>query len=301
MNPLATFRWLLPRPVRMALLAACLMLAAGCDEAPPTFQVREPALQVRTINGHAIPAFPTPEEQFAYTRSSFASLDEKRAALEAVALLFPEAASQGGEAALELAYLRLGPDYRQASQQARLEALAAYQAILKTHDRFPAIAARTQWYVGWIACTLLDEQARGLAAFHAVVETYPLVERTTNPGMPLVSLTGAPTQADMLAGGEERTAWADLALLATVQCADGEHTARTAFLQLRERDPQGRCTKLALRELLRRWPATAEVIELARDSLQNASAYPLIEEDLRALLPGGHPATPVSRPADDSQ
>ena len=100
------------RPVaRLALLIVLLLVVAGCDEAPPTFQVREPALQVRTINGHAVPAFPTPEEQLAYTRSSFADLNEKRAALEAVALLFPDAEEPGGEAALELAYLRLGPDY----------------------------------------------------------------------------------------------------------------------------------------------------------------------------------------------
>ena len=299
MNRPAAFRRLIPRSACLTLLAALLLLATGCDEAPPTFQVREPALQVRTVNGHAVPAFPTPEEQLAYTRSSFAGLEEKRAALEAVALLFPDATLQGGEAALELAYLQLGPDYRLASVEARQAAIAAYQAIVETHGQFPAIAARAQWYVGWIACTLLDERERGLAAFRAVIQRFPQVERTTNPGMPLVSLAEPPVKTESLTGGEERTFWADLALLATVRCADGEQTAREAFLQLRQRDTKGRCTGLALRELLQRWPATAEAIGLAHDYVQGTPAHPLIEEDLRALLSGGQPAAPVSRQAGD--
>ncbi len=290
------------RPVaRLALLIVLLLVVAGCDEAPPTFQVREPALQVRTINGHAVPAFPTPEEQLAYTRSSFTDLDEERAALEAVALLFPDAEQQEGEAALELAYLQLGPDYRLASTEARQAAIAAYQAIIKTHGRFPAIAARAQWYVGWIACTLLDERQRGLAAFRAVVEQYPQVERTTAPGMPLVSLAEPSAEAASPAGGEVRTFWADLALLAIVRCADGERTAHEAMLQLRQRDPQGRCTGLALRELLRRAPAVTETIGFAHEYLQGSSAHPSIEEDLRALLHEDQPVAPLSRQADNRQ
>ena len=266
------------------LLAALLTLLFGCDQETPTFQIREPALQVRTINGQAVPVFPTADEQMAYTRSSFARLEEKRAALEAVALFFPDAAVQGGEAGLELAYLHLGADYRQASAEAARQALAAYERLLDSHGGFPATAAKALWYQGWICCALLAERERGLTAFRTLVEQFPQVERTTGPGTPMVSLT-APSESDVpLAGSEERIFWADLALLAITQCAHEDETARSALQQLWRRDPRGRCTGLALRDLLRRKPPPVEAVSRARDYLAADSVHAFIVSDLRALL-----------------
>ena len=246
------------------LLTRLLVLLFGCDQESPTFQIREPALQVRTVNGQAVPVFPTADEQMAYTRSSFARLEEKRAALEAVALFFPDAAVQRGEAGLELAYLHLGTDYRQASAEAARQALSAYEQLLDTHGDFPAIAAKARWYQGWICCTLLAERERGLTAFRTLVEQFPQVERTTGPGAPMVSLT-APSERDVpLVGSEEQIFWADLALLAITRCAAEDETVRSALQQLWRRDPRGRCTGLALRDLLRRTPPSVEAVARAR-------------------------------------
>lgn len=284
---------LLSRPVRCGLLVVLLAQLPGCDRDEPASHVREPALQVRTINGHAVPVFPSPDEQLAYTRSSFARQDEKLAALEAVARFFPDAEAQRGEAALELAYQRLGSDYRQASAADARAALAAYEAILLTHGELPAIAVKAQWYRGWIHCTLLGDRERGLAAFRTLVERFPQTARTTGPSAPLVSLTPSAEKSDPLAGGEEPILWADLALLAMVRCADGEKTAREALVRLWQRDPHGRCTGLALRELLRLTPPLDEAVDRARDYLAGNSAHVAIASDLRDLLAGMTPTNQV--------
>jgi len=266
------------------LMISLSLLLQGCNDSDQSFLPIEVALPTRMINGFQVPLFPSPEEQLTFTHSSFSSLDEKKAALEAVAAFFPDAAEQRGEAALDLAYLQMGSDYRQATVEQYRNAMAGYENIIEVYHQIPAICAKAYWYMGWISCNLLNDPGRGIEFFRVIVDRYPGAEMKTALNIPLVSISESQDMTDHLSGKEKKKYWSELSLLETVRCALDAQTARDAFLRLRAGDPGGRLTGNALRILLQRQVISPEAVRFAHEYLELKTDHPFIEADIRELV-----------------
>ena len=227
------------------------ILLIGCSDEPTSLPFPKPELPVISFQGFEIPRFPTAQGQLNYAKSGFASSKEKQAALEILFKTFPEAKLQCGNAALYLAYMNLGYDYRFATKQDYANAIKAYKDVIENYNEYPQILVKANWYLGWIHCDLLKEKKTGILNFWNIVNTWPDITMGISSPVPWVSLVYPIT----IKGGQpaKNTAnkkWAGVALLEIIRHASGEIEAFKAFDILWNNYQKSVSTGLAIELLL---------------------------------------------------
>ncbi len=192
----------------------------GCGSKPAFLPIPKTELPTISFNGFYIPKFPTAQGQLNFAKSWFEDGNEKKATLLIVSELFPRARLQCGNAALALAYTNLGEDYRFASRDNFLKAIAEYQKILDQYRDQPVILAKAHWYLGWIHCQLLGEKQKGLVHFRIIAFQYPGVTMELSSPVPWVSLVYPQDPAkERLDTRISKKHWAGIALLEIIRNA----------------------------------------------------------------------------------
>lgn len=259
-----------------------LLVMAGCDGRtsgdPPA--VEEQATIV--IDGIGVPVFSTAEEQLNYTRSWFAEKDGKRAALKALIALHPRKRELCGLASLELAYMRLGDDYRFAHENGAFDALASYDDILAEYADFPEIMAKALWYKGWISIDLLYDRQAGLAAYRRLVRQYPHQQILPLPAAPWVSLIyPGEAQGDGATDIRMENSWAALALVEIIKHTEKSDAAWETFVRLWREYRHDVATGFALRLVLRRRYHVKEALVMANRFMAESSSNDHLSGDIR--------------------
>lgn len=277
-----SYRNLLP-----AMLAMLMLLSLpGCKQTQTSsvLMANRKTLSVVQVGGFQVPVFPTAEEQLNYTHSWFESLEEKKAALVAVARFFPKATEQKGAAALDLAYLTLGRDYRLATTENCKEAIDRYQQIVKEFHDLPQICAKATWYIGWISCDLLRDCRKGLTMYRTVVNNYPDERLNLTPTVPWVTFIIPKNSA---VKEDQTTAiplWADLARIEIIRHADTAATAEKAFFEIWNGDRNKQVEGIALKLLLQRPDLRRKIVPYAETYLQQTSVDTALQNDIRSVL-----------------
>lgn len=269
--------------------AVVLLLAiAGCDGRDSVDPPEAGERAAIVIDGITVPVFATAEEQLNYTRSWFAEKDSKRAALKAFIALYPRERELCGLASLELAYMRLGDDYRFAHENGYFDALASYNDILAEYVDFPGIMAKALWYKGWIFTDLLYDRQAGLAAYRRLVREHPHEHVLLLPAAPWVSLIyPGDDQGESAADIRPGSTWAALALMEIVKHADTSDAAWESFVLLWRDYRHDVATGFALRLVLRRRYHVEEALVMANrfmaESLSNVHLLSDIRREILAI------------------
>ncbi len=286
------------RNVLPAMLAMLLLLSlSGCKQrqSSSALMTNRKMPSVVQVDGFKVPVFPSAEEQLNYTHSWFESLEEKKAALAAVARFFPKATEQNGAAALDLAYLVLGRDYRLATTEKCKEAIDHYQQIIKEFHEFPQICAKATWYIGWISCDLLGDCPKGLMMYRTVVNNYPDERLNLTPAVPWVTFITPQSSADKKDQTTANPLWADLARIEIIRHADDASTAQKAFFEIWNGDRNKQVEGIALKLLLQRNDLSQEIVPYAEAYLRQTTVDTALQNDIRSVLPRLHPQGGGSR------
>ncbi len=266
----------------LILLTMVAVAFSGCRDQPAEFQSTEETQDSVVIDGIIIPILPSSEEQFNYTHSWFAGKQVERAALQAYIQLYPENKRNCGLAALDLAYLELGEDYRFASDEAYYRALEAYNLILTEYTDFPEIMAKALWYRGWIFTDLLYDRQKGLASYRRVAEEYPHESVSLLPPAPWVSIIYPMEEHGDNAGSEQQgNSWAALALLEIVKHTEEPDAAWESFEMLWENYGDDVATGFALKHVLKRQYHADEAKAMASEFMEKNLSNIFILSDLR--------------------
>ena len=226
-------------------------LLNSCSNEPTSLSFPKSKLPVILFQGYKIPQFPTARGQLNYAKSGFANPEEKKAALQILFKIFPKAKLQCGNAALYLAYINLGYDYRFANRQDYMNAIAAYHDVIINFKAHPEILVKAYWYLGWIHCDLLKEKKLGIPYFWHIVRTWPDIRMGISSPVPWVSLVYPSTiKGDQPAKNSTNKQWAGIALLEIIRHASGKTEMFNAFDILwknyRNTVPTGLAIKLLL-------------------------------------------------------
>jgi len=226
-------------------------LSSSCSEEPTSLSLPDSELPIISFQGFKIPQFPTARGQLNYAKSGFAHPEEKKAALEILFHIFPEARLECGNAALYLAYMNLGYDYRFATSRNYANALKAYHDVIKNFKEYPQILVKAYWYLGWIHCDLLKESDAGLPYFWHIVKTWPDSEMGISSPVPWVSLVYPLTvKGDQPISNHTNKQWAGLALLEIIRHASNRIEVFDAFDILWDKYRNTVSTGLAIKLLL---------------------------------------------------
>ena len=281
------------RPSRAGLiwlmvLAVLFGLTSSCDSTRDPSQEQAGARSYVEIDHIRIPLFPNSTEQFNYTRSWFAEKEKKRAALQAFIQLYPDQREKCGLAALDLAYLQLGSDYRFAPPKFYFTALTSYQAIVAEYVDQPSIMAKALWYIGWISSDLLHDRKRGLEVYHKIVRQYPREPVSPLPPAPWVSLI-YPREGDdgTVAAQTEGSSWAALALVEIIQQSEDGEAGWQAFTRLWQEYPDDIATGFGLKVVLQRRYQVDEALPIAdqfmKSNWSNIHLLADIRKEIRAI------------------
>lgn len=274
---------------RQTLLFLLLFsVLSGCDESTVKNFPSTGQRDFIDIGEIRIPVFITAEEQLNYTRSWFADIQEKRAALQAFHQLFPEAKKLGGVAALELAYLQLGNDFRFTLEHASFAAIKDYRRILEEYREFDNISVKALWYIGWIYSNLLGDSTKGIAHFTELVENYPNEKVMLLPPAPWVSIIyEADDTINTALYNQPVNHWAALALLEIIKHSNDSEEAWLAFDSLWHNYRQDKATGFALKAILKQRSHVDEVLERARQYMEknfsNVHILGDIQKEINAL------------------
>jgi len=231
---------------------AAFLPAFGCSDDPASVHFKPPRLEKLAYKGFSIPKFPTPADQLNYARSCFKSMAEKKAALQAVSILFPDARRQSGDAFLTLAYMKLGFDYRFTDPEKSRNAIAAYHKVIEKFKDLPSVLVKAYWYMGWIYCDLLGQDREGVRNYWIVVQKYPNLRIGISPPVPWVSLVyPGQHKNDKTANDKSGKKWASIALLEIIRHTVDDHQAWQAFDLLWKNYRNSVSTGLALKALLK--------------------------------------------------
>ncbi len=267
--------WLLPM----------LILCAGCaeernrSEPPP-----HPAERTRPGNWK-IPEFGTASEQLNYTKSLLANPRGKIAALRALIERFPDNRPIVGEARLELAYMRLGEDYRLADAAACRRALADYESTARAFSDVPSVVTKAYWYMGWIYADLLDEKEKGIAIYSILAEKYPGHSFSRISPVPWLNLIFPnPRKKPYTPDDKHSHSWAGLALFEIVRYTRDDRDRMAAFEKLWEDHRDNLATGYALREILKRSDAPEKMAHRVEDYVKLNRVNPELNTDLQFYL-----------------
>ena len=225
-----------------------------------------------------IPILTTPEEQLAYARSTFDTIEEKTAALKAVSAIHPTARLDSGMAALELAYLQLGDDYRLANDRQCSLAEDQFLAILDEFIDLPEIAAKALWYLGWIACDLQQAPDKGIGYYLRIVNQYPREKLTLLPAAPwlTVHLLGEKKKPQPYYP-KSLLSWADMAHLEIIRHTSDREQAGRSISAIQKNNSSTLFEGTALKVLVARHSFTPESEQLVTEYL----AKPVADNDLK--------------------
>jgi hypothetical protein len=239
----------------------------------------------QVIDSVHVPVLATPAEQLAYARSTFEIAGEKAAALKAVKVIHPMARLHAGIAALELAYLRLGDDYRLADARQAGLAEGEFLAILAEFADLPEIAAKALWYLGWISCDLRKDNSQGIDYYLQLVRTYPAEKMSLLPPAPwlTIRLTGAEKDHQPFYP-RSKLAWADIARLEIIRHTADHDQAWAAMRAIKENAPDALFLGTALKVLLTGHGLTPVSEQLAMEYLANPQADTHLKSDLALAL-----------------
>lgn len=273
--------WPLPR--RLAwLLFSFFLLAAPAGAAPG---IPGPF----SLDGYQIPIFATADEQLGYARSTFTETEEKSAALKAVARLHPAAREQAAMAALELAFLALGDDYRLADKDQYRLAGCGYQAVLEHYADLPAIAAKALWYLGWIAGDLEGDRRRGIGWYQRLIALYPKEVLSTATPAPWLTIRPAEPEARPPAAYPKTVlTWADIAHLEIIRHTADREQAWQSFAAI-EAGTDPVFIAGALKVLIERHGFDARSERLAREYVAKPGSDPVLRHDLLLALSAHRP------------
>jgi tetratricopeptide (TPR) repeat protein len=245
------------------------ILFASCSEGRKDAPSVTGEHSVIEINGKMVPVFLTAEEQLNYTRSWFADIGEKRAALDAFLTLYPEKKRFCGMAALDLAYLQLGGDYRFAPQHTAFEAIKAYKDILREYEEYPEIQVKSYWYIGWIYADLLQDPEKGIEYYRIVARDYPedrIFLLSPAPWVSIIYPDDESLQTALNTPPEKN--WAALALLEIIRNSENTEEAWAAFLRLWGEYRNNVATGFALRLILEKRHNVDEALIIAREFME---------------------------------
>ncbi|NOX33240.1 MAG: tetratricopeptide repeat protein [Deltaproteobacteria bacterium] len=234
----------------VSLFFTAMLLNACSDESTSlSFPKSEPPIIL--FQGFKIPKFPTARGQLNYAKSGFPSSEEKKAAFKIMFQIFPEARVECGNAALNLAYMNLGYDYRFAKKLDYYNAIKAYHDVIKNFKEYPVILVKAYWYLGWIHCDLLKEKELGIQYFQHIVKTYPDIKTGISSPVPWVSLVyPLAIKGNLPAKDKTKKQWASLALLEIIRHGRDKNQVFTAFDTLWKNYPDSVPAGLAIKLLL---------------------------------------------------
>ncbi len=277
----------------LTLLLGLALLVTGCSPPPPAEQTTDSSHPFREIDHRAIPELPTAAEQLSYALARFTDLTEQRAALKAVATLHPKDRRATGLAALELAYLELGEDYRLAGPEQKERARQHYQRILTEYPEPAEIPARALWYLGWIATELEADAAPGLVHYLELINRFPEERlRLPEPAPWLTIDLIDDSDLQRSAPPQLTVTWADLARLEIIRHSADRHLTWQHLLTLTEPGSMPQILTRALTVMVQRHGASRETDKGILSALERGDLNELQRSDLQALLArtpeGGH-------------
>jgi len=269
----------------LTLLLGLALLVTGCSPPPAEEQITGSDHPFREIDQRAIPELPTAAEQLAYALSRFTDLTEQRAALKAVATLHPKDRRATGLAALELAYLELGEDYRLAGPEHIERARQYYQRILSAYPELAEVAARAHWYLGWIATELETDAAPGLVHYQELINRFPEEKLSLPEPAPWLTIDliddndlqrSTPPQLPVT--------WADLARLEIVRHSTDRQRSWQHLLTLTEPGSMPQILTRALTVMVEQHGISCEIDKRILSALERMDLDELQRSDLQALL-----------------
>lgn len=267
------------------LLLFFLLAMAGCQSSPVAERADENAHRSLAVDGHLVPVFATPEEQLTYARSSFDEVPEKRAALKAIELIHPAARPYAAMAALELAFLELGDDYRQAGGDQCTLAKINYLELLEKYSDLPAIAAKALWYLGWISCDLQDDNQQGIAYYQRLIALYPNEILSFLAPAPWLTIhPAAPDKSQPAAYPKAELTWADIAHLEIIRNTSAREQAWQSFTAIQQAGGDEVFKASALKILVARHGFEPKSEELTRAYLAQPAADAALQNDLLLAL-----------------
>ncbi|MCK5541641.1 MAG: hypothetical protein KAI40_03035 [Desulfobacterales bacterium] len=237
--------------VIMLLLAVATLLLNGCSDELNSLSFPKSELKVISFQGFKIPQFPTAHDQLNFAKSGFPDSEEKKAAFEIISYIFPEAEVECGNAALYLAYMNFGYDYRFATKEDYYNAIKAYHDVISNYKGHPQLLVKAYWYLGWIHCDLLQEKEVGIQYFWHIVKTYPDIEIGISSPVPWVSLVYPLTIKGVKpAKDKAKRQWAGIALLEIIRHAHDKTEVDKAFDVLWKEYRKSVSTGLAIKLML---------------------------------------------------
>ncbi len=224
---------------------------SGCSDSSTSLDFPKTALPMVLFKGFDIPQFPTAEGQLNYAKSGFPYPEEKKAAFEFIFHIFPEQKEQCGNAALYIAYMNLGFDYRFAKSQDFTNAILAYQKVIKDFKGYPHILVKANWYLGWIYCDLLQDKKKGIPYYWQIIKKFPDVTSGISSPVPWVSLVfPLPYKDEQPPKKKSQSKWASISLLEIIRHAADRTEALNAFDMLWENHRSTVATGLAINLML---------------------------------------------------
>ena len=270
----------------MVLSAIVVFFISGCSRDSTFVEFQRTELEKVIFLGYDIPKFPTAQDQLNYARSGFPDMDEKRAALNFIAEQFPQERLVCGNAALNLAYMNFGNDYRFALQLDYRSALKDYLKIISDFPDQPEVLVKANWYLGWIYCDLLDNVASGLKFYWKIVEAYPDREVGISSPVPWVSLVYNQPASDGLPEKQNQTkcCWADLSLLEIVRHTSDSKEALKAFDRLWYKYRDSLTTGFAIKLLLQDKRYHEKILPFAKQYLGTHRSNTYLITEIEALI-----------------
>jgi len=256
-------------------LSLCCLLCGCRRDTPPPATAPQSGQATRQVDGIDIPFMPTAAEQLLFARSNLNDPKVKSAAFKAVAVFHPNASHEQKLAALELAYLQLGEDYRIAGPEQCRQALASYQKVFETYRDEPDIAAKALWYQGWIVSSLLAEPAAGEKYFRQLMHDYPgaTVEFQSPP--PWLKLEEVAQDESQQPQASSAAHWADLARIELVRNTRDDLQAAAITRQMLETAADNPLAGLLVKNLLLYHARSQEARDIATAYLsQNKDEAP---------------------------
>jgi len=278
----------LKKTLAIIIVAASLLTLAGCSDNPVSVHFEPPHLARLNYRGFFIPKFPDPDEQLNYARLWFRDINEKKAALEVVPILYPGARLQCGEAFLNLAYMDLGSDYRFTTPEKCGKAIASYRNAIEKFKDVPAIQVKAYWYLGWIYCDLLGKDRKGVRNFWIVVKKYPDLSIGISPPVPWISLVyPVRHRNDQPVNDESQKQWAGIALMEIIRHAQNDGEVWQAFNILWEKYRRSISTGLALKTILQnRQNMKTRVLPFVEPYLELKVANEFLAEEIKKIAGG---------------
>lgn len=275
------------RALILSLVICMSFFLAGCDSQKSSSLDHESSIPYpeEIIDGYKIPHLTDGSAQLTFANSYFDNQEEKLAALRAVSLFYPEATFQSGLAALEIAYLQLGADYRVATKQQCYLAISLFNEITVQFKELPAISAKALWYKGWIAAELLSDRNEGISYFYEIVEKYSGAKIHPSSPPPWISIykeTEPRTHKPFLP--ESTLSWPDMAHLEIIRHSENQQQAATSLFTLHNERPNRFLFVPSFKLYVHKYGLGKTVEKSIRAFIESEASSPLQKENLRSLL-----------------